>query len=295
VTGGYNGAIDPDLGSPIAGQAAWTGGNAVLDPMTQVTVDVGALAGADRLFRFRLVTDPLAAGALPGQGWWIDDVTVTNTALDCPPPPNQVPVARDDSASTNKNTAVTIGVLANDTDPDGDNLTVAITEEPLNGTATRNADDTVTYTPDPGFVGYDSFRYSASDGKGGTSIARVIVRVVDESGPTPCFKSSPKKPNKNTKVELDASCSSDEQSPDSQLLFEWDFTSDGTYDATGIRVKHRFGAAGTYTVTLRVTDPSGNANMTSKQLVVKHDDDDEDDDGPEHGGGDDDDDDGGDD
>ncbi len=78
-------------------------------------------------------------------------------------------------------------------------------------------------------------------------------------------------------------------------MFEWDFTSDGTYDATGIKVKHRFGAAGTYTVTLRVTDPAGNSNTTSKQIKVKHDDDDDDDDGPEHGGGDDDDDDGGDD
>ena len=54
--------------------------------------------------------------------------------------------------------------------------------------------------------------------------------------------------------------------------------------ARRIQVQHRFGAAGTYTVTLRVTDPSGNANTTSKQIVVKHDDDDWDDDGPEHGG-----------
>jgi large repetitive protein len=289
VTGGYSGAIDPGFGSLIAGQQAWTGGNALLDPMTQVTVNVGALAGADRLFRFRLVTDPLGVGALPGHGWWIDDVQVSNTALDCPPPPNQVPVARDDNASTNKNTAVTIGFLANDTDPDGDVLTVSITEEPLNGTATRNADNTVTYTPNASFVGNDSFRYKASDGKGGESIARVIIRVVDESGPTPCFKYSPKKPNKNTQVQFDGTCSSDEQSADSALTFDWDFRSDGTYDATGIKVKHRFGAAGTYTVTLRVTDPSGNANTTTKQVVVKHDDDDDDDDGPEHGGADDDD------
>jgi subtilisin family serine protease len=292
VEGGYTGTIDATTGSPIAGRPAWTAGfaDAVTAPMTQVTVNVGALAGPDRLFRFRLTTDPLSIGALPGHGWWIDDVKVTNTALDCPPPPNQVPVARDDTASTNKNTAVTIGVLANDTDPDGDTLTVAVTEEPSNGTATRNADNTVTYTPNAGFVGTDSFRYSASDGKGGVSIARVTVTVVDESGPTPCFKHSPKKPNKNTQIKFDGACSSDEQSPDSALVFEWDFTSNGTYDATGIKVKHRFGAAGTYTVTLRVTDPAGNANTTSKQITVKHDDDDDDDDGPEFGGGGDDDD-----
>ena len=290
VTGGYEGTINTGFGSPIEGRRAWTGIGAI-DSMTQVTVDVGALAGDPVLFRFRLVTDPMETGAAPGLGWWIDDIEVTSTALDCPPPPNQVPVARDDNVSTNKNTAVRIGVLANDTDPDGDTLTVAITEAPLNGTATRNADNTVTYSPNPGFVGNDAFRYSADDGKGGVSIARVYVTVVDESGPMPCFTYSPRKPNKNTNVKFDGSCSSDEQSPDSQLVFQWDFQSDGTPDATGMKVKHRFGAAGTYTVTLRVTDPAGNSNTTAKQVKVKHDDDDEDDDGPEHGGGDDDDDD----
>jgi len=295
--GGYNGTISTEYGSPIGGQPAWTGGpiDAVLAPMTQVTVNVGALAGPDVLFRFRLATDRLELGALPGAGWWIDDVTVTNTALDCPPPPNQPPVAQDDAATTNKNTAVTINVLANDSDPDGDPLAADVIQQPANGTATRNADNTVTYTPNTAFVGQDAFRYEIYDPEGGTSTATVTVTVLDASGPTPCFKYSPKKPNKNTRVEFDATCSSDEQSPDSQLVFEWDFRSDGTYDATGIKVKHRFGAAGTYTVTLRVTDPGGLANTTTKQITVKHDDDDDDDDGPEHGGGDDDDDDGGDD
>ena len=223
---------------------------------------------------------------------------VTNTALDCPPPPNEPPVAQDDSATTNKNTAVTVNVLANDDDPDGDLLTVAVSDPPENGTATRNDNNSVTYTPNAGFVGTDSFEYELTDGKGGQSAATVTITVLDESGPTPCFKYSPKKPNKNTQVKFDASCTTDEQSPDSALVFQWDFTSDGIYDATGIKVKHRFGAAGTYTVTLKVTDPARNSNVTTKQIVVKHDDDDDDDDGPEHGGGggdDDDDDDGGDD
>ena len=295
-TGGYTGAISTEFDSPIAGQPAWTGGplDAALAPMTQVRVNVGALAGPDVVFRFRLVTDRLELGAMMGAGWWIDDVTVTKTALDCPPPPNEPPVAVDDAASTNKNTAVTIDVLANDSDPDGDPLTSGVVTQPANGSATRNADNTITYTPNTGFVGDDSFTYEIFDPNGLSSTATVRVTVVDESGPTPCFKYSPKKPNKNTNVKFDASCSSDEQSPDSQLVFEWDFRRRHD-DATGINVKHRFGAAGMYTVTLRVTDPAGNSNTTSKEIKVKHDDDDDDDDGPEHGGGDDDDDDGGDD
>ena len=119
----------------------------------------------------------------------------------------------------------------------------------------------------------------------------MIVAVRDESGPTPCFKSSPKKPNKNTQVKFDAKLLERRAVARQRARVRVGLPSDGTYDATGIKVKHRFGAAGTYTVTLRVTDPSGNANTTTRQIVVKHDDDDDDDDGPEHGGGDDDDDD----
>ncbi len=59
--GGYTGTISTEYESPIGGQSAWTGGplDAALAPMTQVRVNVGALAGPDVLFRFRLVTDPL--------------------------------------------------------------------------------------------------------------------------------------------------------------------------------------------------------------------------------------------
>jgi len=258
VTGGYTGTISGDFGSPIAGRDAWTGGfvDAVTAPMTQVIVNVGALADADVLFRFRLATDPLAPGALPGHGWWIDDISVSNTGLPCNDM-NDPPVARIDSATTPKNTAVTINVLANDTDPNGDSLEVTGVTQPTNGTATDNPDNTVTYTPQSGFVGADSFSYEISDGHGRTANATVTVTVVDSEIPLPCFKYHPKKPNSNTNIQFDGSCSSDDRTPDSLLGFEWDFQSDGIVDANGIEPRHRYGAAGTFTVTLRVTDEDG--------------------------------------
>jgi hypothetical protein len=90
---------------------------------------------------------------------------------------NDPPVANDDSASTDEDTAVTIDVLANDTDVDGDTLTVNSLSNPANGTAVVNADHTVTYSPDADFNGSDSFTYTASDGKGGTDTATVIITV----------------------------------------------------------------------------------------------------------------------
>jgi len=87
------------------------------------------------------------------------------------------PVANDDTATTDEDTAVTINVLGNDTDPDGDPLSVASVTQGTNGSVAINADDTVTYTPDADFNGTDTFTYTASDGLGGTDTATVTVTV----------------------------------------------------------------------------------------------------------------------
>ena len=75
---------------------------------------------------------------------------------------NHAPVANNDSASTAPNTPVTVNVLANDTDPDNDPLTVTGASTPAHGTAVVNADNTVTYTPTAGYSGPDSFTYTSA-------------------------------------------------------------------------------------------------------------------------------------
>lgn len=96
-------------------------------------------------------------------------------------PVNDAPIAVDDSASTAKNTAVKINVLANDLDVDGDRLTVSGTTSAANGRVAINPDGTVTYTPNSGFSGTDSFSYVASDGNGGGTTAKVTVTVAHDS------------------------------------------------------------------------------------------------------------------
>jgi len=86
------------------------------------------------------------------------------------------PVAVDDSATTNQNTPVPIVVLANDSDPDGDPLTVTAFTKGAHGTVTFS-DNVATYTPSTGFGGTDSFTYTISDGHGATASATVTVRV----------------------------------------------------------------------------------------------------------------------
>lgn len=77
---------------------------------------------------------------------------------------NNPPVAVDDNVQTPLNTPVKIVVKANDSDPEGQPLgqPVKITE-PTHGTAVVNGDGTVTYTPNTGFTGTDTFKYSICD------------------------------------------------------------------------------------------------------------------------------------
>jgi Tol biopolymer transport system component len=94
-----------------------------------------------------------------------------------PATPNQAPLAVDDNATTNQNSPITIAVLANDSDPDGDTLTISNVSQANDGTIALNADNTVTYSPNAGFTATDSFSYTVSDGRGGTHTAAVTVTV----------------------------------------------------------------------------------------------------------------------
>ncbi len=96
-------------------------------------------------------------------------VTVTNL--------NEAPEAKDDEARTEEDQRVTVDVLANDTDPDGDALHVESVSAPEHGTA-RSVSGGVAYTPEANYHGTDRFTYVVSDGAGGTAEAAVEVVVV---------------------------------------------------------------------------------------------------------------------
>src|SRR6056297_708559 len=89
---------------------------------------------------------------------------------------NSAPLAEDDTAETTEDTAVSIDVLGNDSDPDGDPLTVTAASAP-NGSVTVEDDNSLTYTPNAGFTGPDTITYEISDGAGGTATASVAMSV----------------------------------------------------------------------------------------------------------------------
>ncbi|WGZ94003.1 MAG: Ig-like domain-containing protein [Candidatus Thiothrix putei] len=91
------------------------------------------------------------------------------------------PIANTDQVETIRDVAVTIPVLDNDRDPNGDPLSVTGTGAATNGTVTQSGNN-VTYTPNPGFTGDDRFTYTVTDGNGNTVTGDVFVRVNTPGG-----------------------------------------------------------------------------------------------------------------
>jgi uncharacterized delta-60 repeat protein len=101
-------------------------------------------------------------------------VTITVNSI------NDIPVAVNDSASTDEDTLLTgASVLINDSDIDVDSLTVTTPaiSTTSNGTLVLNSDGSYTYTPDANFNGTDSFDYQVNDGNGGNAQATMTITV----------------------------------------------------------------------------------------------------------------------
>ncbi|MEL7182077.1 MAG: Ig-like domain-containing protein, partial [Pseudomonadota bacterium] len=104
-----------------------------------------------------------------------DTATVTFVA------PNDPPVAQGDSATLAEDGSAVLDVLANDSDPNGDPLSVTGVTQPTHGTAVVNGNGTITYTPDADYAGADSFTYMMTDGFGGTAQAVVSLTITPEN------------------------------------------------------------------------------------------------------------------
>ena len=90
---------------------------------------------------------------------------------------NDAPVAAHDSATTDEDTPITIPVLSNDSDVDGDSLALGIYTGATHGTVSDNGDGTFEYTPDANYYGPDSFIYKARDGATQSYAAAVFIDV----------------------------------------------------------------------------------------------------------------------
>ena len=118
--------------------------------------------------QYSIVSEPLSAQTLTDNKFWIKPEAL----------PNNAPHAKDDFVSTPKNTAATINVLNNDSDPDGDTITLQTKSSASHGTVTKSGNQ-IIYAPGTGYTGPDQFEYSISDGRGGLDSAAVYITVTE--------------------------------------------------------------------------------------------------------------------
>ena len=94
-----------------------------------------------------------------------------------PTEPNRAPIARADTSRSAAGVPVTLDVLANDSDPDGDPIVVVATSQPSHGSVTQLDYRSLLYIPDPGFAGTDDFEYVIQDVNGDQARGNVLVGI----------------------------------------------------------------------------------------------------------------------
>ncbi|MEP0262436.1 Ig-like domain-containing protein [Dokdonia sp.] len=181
----------------------------------------------------------------------------------------------DDTATTPEDTPVDIDVLDNDTFVGiyGDDFEVTDVTDPANGTVTINADGTVTYTPDPDYIGVDTFDYTVTvtnpDGSTTTETATVTVTVtpvedvMDDTATTP----------EDTPVDIDV-LDNDTFNPNSDVEVT-DVTdpangtvtinADGTVTYTP---DPNYNGTDTFDYTVTVTNPDGSTTTETATVIV---------------------------
>ena len=190
---------DPE-GDPLTIQSLSPAGNgtlAVVDDQIQYTPD-DAFSGADS-FNYTIADGYQEVTA---------SVSVTVNNL------NDPPQATDDNATTDEDVAVSIPVLANDSDPDNDPLTITAVGPAANGTVTIDG-STITYTPNANYNGVDSFAYTISDGQAtATANVTVFINAVNDDPPVAVDDSGAT--TENTSVNIDVL--SNDYDPDNDAI-----------------------------------------------------------------------------
>jgi hypothetical protein len=178
---------------------------------------------------------------------------------------NRAPVAENDTATAARNgDGVFIDVLANDADPDGDALTVVSVGQPASGSVVNNG-DFVTYTPDGGFQGEDSFSYTVSDGTD-SATATVTVTVTNDA---PVAQADAAETGSGVPVVIDVLANDSDPNGDELSLVAVSGASGGTTSIVDGRVRYvpNEGFSGTDSFTYTVRD-AGGAEVTGDVTVT---------------------------
>ncbi|HLF41679.1 MAG TPA: Ig-like domain-containing protein, partial [Acidimicrobiia bacterium] len=240
-----------EVGTPLHGKATLAGGVLRYTPE------------ADFLGHDSFTYTVWDGQALPSGALSTDTATVTVEVTEV----NAAPMAAPDAylLRPGQNNAVTpaTGVLTNDVDPEGDAMFATLVDAPQHGDLVLHPDGSFRYVSADGFVGHDSFRYAASDGRITGREAIVELTVAHNLFPVAAFDTGAQEIAAGVPLAFfDRSLD-----PDGQIR-EWAWTtSDGGTYRTSAPV-HVFAEPGPYEVILVVVDDDGAIGMATAAVLV---------------------------
>jgi hypothetical protein len=179
---------------------------------------------------------------------------------------NRPPTAVNDSKSTNENTALTFDPRTNDTDPDGDALTVSANGTASHGTVTHTT-TSVTYTPTTGYSGSDSFTYTISDGHSHTASATVTMTVVNRP---PTAVDDSKSTNENNALTFDPRTNDTDPDGDTLTITANGTAAHGTVSHTSTSVTYTptHGYSGSDSFSYTISDGHGHTDSGTVTMTV---------------------------
>jgi uncharacterized protein (TIGR03382 family) len=193
-------------------------------------------------------------------------VTITVTAQ-----PNRAPVANDDGYTVARNSGATVlNVLANDTDPEGDALTITAVTQPANGSVTNNGTN-VSFTPATGFVGTTTFTYTISDGNGGTDTATVVITVEPTTNiPPDAMNDSYTVAQNSAATVLDVLANDTTEAGETLTITAVTQPANGsvTNNGTNVSFMPAAGFVGTTTFTYTISDGNGGTDTATVTITV---------------------------
>ncbi len=205
---------------------------------------------------------------------------------------NLPPTAVADQSRTLMDTPITIAVLTNDYDPDNDPLTLsavtAVTTQGgtavinNNGTPGDPSDDTVVFTPAPGFTGTDSLTYTIDDGQGGTDTAIVVVQVTAPAAdPIPTANGDAASTPHDVAVNIDVTANDTHPTPDPLTITATAQGANGTVSVSDngtpgdpsddtLLYTPNAGFVGHDTLTYTIADANGDAATAAVSVTVSN-------------------------
>ena len=174
---------------------------------------------------------------------------------------NDTPIANDDSATLQEDSNITIDVLANDSDIDGDNLTVTAVTNPSNGSAVIE-NNKIVYTPNANYYGEDSFGYTISDNQGAQTTGSVTLNITSVNDAPIANAGDDKTTGINVAVDINGSATDIDGNITSYLWKEND-----TVLANSKEFSYTPTSEGDHNLTLYVTDDK-NATSSDSMIVT---------------------------